>query len=328
MPNRTGMSGYKRIDVDSLPKLKTYGIRRIAVAIGVFDGVHLGHQLLLNVLKKMAAKINAVPVVLTFFPHPREVLKPREPLLLLISQDKKIDLLHSFGIKAVVTFPFTKDFAMLPPEDFLENCLLTEDVELCGICVGEKWRFGTEGGGDIRTIANFAEKRGISFEAVPEHKIDGRIVSSTAVRHAVSGGLLGIAAKLLGRNHSLKGIVEYGENIAAKVLDCPTANISVTHGILPPNGVYAGYSIFDGKKYKAALSVGTAPSFRHKNQSKILIEAHLFDFSGELHGKELEVEFVIYLREERVFSSVEHLKEQISKDLKEIKHLLDMEKTE
>ena len=122
--------------------------------------------------------------------------------------------------------------------------------------------------------------------------------------------------------------MEYGENIAAKVLDCPTANISVTHGILPPNGVYAGHAIFGGKKYRAALSVGTAPSFRHKNQSKILIEAHLFDFSGELHGKELEVEFVKYLREERVFSSVEHLKEQISKDLKEIKHLLDMEKTE
>ncbi len=314
-----------KIDLSSIEKLKEYGIIRIAVAIGVFDGVHLGHRHLLNVLKKMSREADALPVVLTFFPHPREVLKPKEPLLLLLSQGKKIELLHSLGIKAVVTFPFTKDFSMLEPDCFLEKCLLADGIDLAGICVGEKWKFGAGGNGNIGKIENFAKIRDIRFESVHEFEIDGKIVSSTSIRRAISGGLIEVAAKLLGRKHSLSGIVEYGENIASTVLECPTANISVEHGIIPPKGVYAGFAILNNKRYKAAISVGTAPSVKHRNNDKLLIEAHLFDFTKEIHGKEIEVEFYKYIREERVFPSIELLKEQIKTDLMEIRTILDKE---
>lgn len=316
------MGQMKYINVNSIGDLKNHGIHKVAVAIGVFDGIHLGHQHLLDELKKMSSRLNVCPVVLTFHPHPREVLKPNEPLFLLISQEKKIELLHSFGIKAVVTSPFTKEFASLSAEKFLSSCLISSDVPLRGICVGEKWRFGEGGSGNIETIAMFAKKKQIDFKPVKEFHIDGQVVSSSSIRRAVSGGLLDQAAKMLGRHYSLSGTVEHGENIAARVLECPTANIAVSHGIIPPKGVYAGYAVFGGKRYPAAISIGTAPTFKHGNPLKLLIEAHLFDFSGILYGKNLEIELVKYVREERYFSSAEELKKQIQNDLSGINKLL------
>lgn len=313
----------KHINVSSIDDLKKHGISKAVVAIGVFDGLHLGHRHLLDELKKLSSRLEACPVVLTFHPHPREILKPNESLLLLISHEKKIELIHNFGIKAVVTFPFTREFASLPASDFLSSCLLSKAVKLCGICVGEKWRFGRGGGGDILTIGDFAGKHGIEFKAVEEFKIGGQVVSSSSIRRAVTGGLLDQAAKMLGRHYSLSGTVEHGENLATRALECPTANIAVSHGIIPPKGVYAGFAWLEGKSYPAAISIGTAPTFKYGNPLKILIEAHLFDFNSDAYGKKLEVELVKYVREERCFSSVEDLKKQIHDDLKEIRRILD-----
>ncbi len=310
-----------RIDVNSISKLKEHGIKKAVVAIGVFDGVHIGHRHLLERLKSMAEKSSAVPVVLTFFPHPRQVLKPNENLLLLVSHPKKIELLHSAGIKAVVTFPFTKEFASLPASEFLETCLFDKNVEILGICVGQKWKFGNGGTGDVNLLANFARNQGMLFDPVEEYAINGETVSSSAIRRAISAGFLDKASLFLTRNHSLQGTVEHGYNIGAKVLNCPTANISVMSGILPPNGVYAGYAILNTRKYNAALSIGTAPTFGHIK--KTLIEAHIFDFSREIYGQELEIEFVKHVREEKVFTSVDILKKQIELDLNEIRGILE-----
>lgn len=315
------------INVSSLESLAQHGIKRISVAIGVFDGVHAGHQLLLKELVKIARETDSIPAVLTFYPHPRQVLYPNEPLLLLVSQEKKIELINSFGIKTVITFPFTKEFAESDAETFLRDCLYSPDVKLCGICVGGKWRFGTGGKGNINTLDSFSEKENIRFSAVDELSLKGHPVSSTAIRRAVTGGLLETARQMLGRPYSLTGKVEHGDNIGAKVLDCPTANISVSHGIIPPKGVYAGYAVFNGDRYPSAISVGTAPTFKHKDPERLLIEAHIMGgFDGMIYNRNLEIEFIEYLRPERCFSSVETLKGQIKDDIEKIGEILKREK--
>ncbi len=315
------------MNVSSLESLAQHGIRRVSVAIGVFDGVHTGHQLLLNELIKIARETESTPAVLTFYPHPRQVLFPDEPLLLLVSQEKKIELINSFGIKTVITFPFTREFADSDAETFLKDCLYSPDVKLCGICVGAKWRFGAGGKGNINTLDSFSKKENIRFSAVEELFLKGHPVSSTAIRRAVTGGLLETARQMLGRPYSLTGKVEHGENIGTSVLACPTANLSVSHGIIPPKGVYAGYAVLNGVRHPSAISVGTAPTFKHKDPDKLLIEAHIMDgFDGSLYGKNLEIEFIEYLRSERCFPSVEILKEQIKDDIGKIREILKREK--
>jgi riboflavin kinase/FMN adenylyltransferase len=315
------------INVSSLESLAQHGIRRVSVAIGVFDGVHTGHQLLLGELVKIARETDSTPAVLTFFPHPRQVLYPNDPLLLLVSQGKKIELINAFGIKTVITFPFTREFAESDAETFLRDCLYSPDVKLCGICVGKKWRFGAGGKGNIDTLNSFSKKEKIRFSAVEELFLKGQPVSSTAIRRAVTGGLLETARQMLGRPYSLVGKVEHGENIGGRVLDCPTANISVTHGIIPPKGVYAGYAVLKGVRYPSAISIGTAPTFKHRDPEKLLIEAHIMDgFKGSIYDKDLEVEFIEYLRPERCYSSIEILKEQIKDDIGKIMEILKREK--
>ncbi|OGV60400.1 MAG: riboflavin biosynthesis protein RibF [Lentisphaerae bacterium GWF2_50_93] len=310
-----------------MESLVQHGIKRVSVAIGVFDGVHLGHQQLLKELLKIARETDSVPAVLTFYPHPRQVLNPKEPPLLIVSQEKKIQIINEFGIRTVITFPFTREFANDDAETFLQDCLYSPDVKLCGICVGKKWRFGAGGKGNIHTLDKFANNQGIRFSAVEELLMDGHPVSSTSIRRAVTGGLLDAANKMLGRPYSLSGKVEHGENIGTKVLDCPTANLSVSHGIIPPRGVYAGYAVFGGARYPAAISIGTAPTFKHKNPSNLLIEAHLMDgFAEMIYGRPLEIEFLKYIRAELCFSSVETLKWQIKSDIEKIREILKKEK--
>ncbi|MFA6569141.1 MAG: riboflavin biosynthesis protein RibF [Victivallales bacterium] len=315
------------INVSSLESLAQHGIGRVSVAIGVFDGVHTGHRLLLGELVRIARETGSIPAVLTFYPHPRQVLYPDEPLLLLVSQEKKIELINSFGIKTVITFPFTKEFAEADAETFLGDCLYSPDVKLCGICVGRKWRFGAGGKGNINTLDSFSKKENIRFSAVEELSLKGHLVSSTAIRRAVTGGLLETAMQMLGRPYSLVGKVGHGESIGAKVLDCPTANLSVSHGVIPPKGVYAGYAVFNGVRYPSAISIGTAPTFKHRDPERLLIEAHIMDgFDGSIYDRNLEIEFVEYLRPERCFSSVETLKGQIKEDIGKIRGILKREK--
>lgn len=310
------------INVNSLDALANHGLKKISVAFGVFDGVHLGHQHLINRLIAMSKKTGADSVVITFFPHPREILAPDEPILLLVSRNKKIKLLAELGVKAVVTLPFTEDFSALNAEIFLDDCLFAPGVEITGICVGSDWRFGKNGEGSIETIKHYADVHHFEFDPVDELVIDGVTVSSTAIRRAVSGGLLNEAKKMLGRNYSLSGVVVSGDAIGSSMLECPTANISVSHGIIPPNGVYAGYALCDGERYPAAISVGTSPTFAGKKRCSSDIEIHLLNFSGNLYGRELETEFVEYIREERCYPSGEALKKQVMEDIEKIRNIL------
>ncbi len=307
--------------MSSLDALASHGIDNAVIAIGVFDGVHRGHQLLLSRLREMAEAENATPVAFTFYPHPKQVLNPSAPPELLVSPEKKVELLHDYGMKAVVTMPFTKSFASLEPDEFIRECLITSRVNLRGICVGRQWRFGAKGRGNVEVLEKFAENGHFAFAAVDEFTINGKEVSSTAIRRAISSGRLHDAEQMLGRPYCLQGTVAHGYKVAGKELECPTANLEFRWGVIPPHGVYAGRAIVEGKSHASAVAVGVSPTFQgHRKGPRV--EVHLFDFSGDIYGNELQIEFIEYLREERCYSSPEALKTQIGKDIGQIRKIL------
>jgi riboflavin kinase/FMN adenylyltransferase len=315
--NRRGEN--KIITVSSLDALANYKIKRVSIAFGVFDGIHLGHQKIIKNLIKMSKETDSAPVIVTFFPHPRAVLHPDEPPLQLISRKKKIKLLKEAGVAAVVTMPFTLEFASLEPNIFLHNCLFAPGIEITGICVGSKWRFGAKAAGTVESLKKYSSTHGFKLNAVKEVILNNQTVSSTAIRRLVSSGLLNDAFEMLGRNYSVTGTVIHGTSIASTDLSCPTANITVKNGIIPPHGVYAGIGKFSGDSYPAAISIGVSPTFADKHRKAEDIEVHLIDFKGNLYGEIMEVEFLEYIREERCFQNAESLKIQIENDIEKIR---------
>ena len=312
------MTKNKQLNVSSLGELVENGIKRVSVAIGVFDGVHRGHQLLLEELVEMAKKNNSTPVAMTFYPHPRAVLNPQNPPPLLIPPSKRINLLHDYGMQAVATLSFTKSFAEQSPENFIKSCLHSPDVKICGLCVGRDWRFGAKGVGKIDLLEKMSKKDIFDFAAVKEFIRNGEIVSSTSIRRAISSGKLGDAAEMLGRHYSLTGIVEKGHHDATEDLDHPTANLDIQYGVLPPCGVYAAKAFVNGRIRVAAVNIGLSPTYKRLGKSKIRIEAHFIDFSDDIYGQTVEIELLKYLREERCFVSPSELKKQIEIDLQQI----------
>jgi riboflavin kinase/FMN adenylyltransferase len=313
----------KIINVSSLADLSGYNIRRIVIAIGVFDGVHCGHQLLLSKLIEMAQQKQANPVALTFYPHPREVIGRRPAPKLLIPPEKKVDLLHHYGVNAVVTVPFTREFSAMPPDQFIHNCLQAENIELCGICVGSDWRFGVNGTGNIKNLEDFATQGHFDFNSVGELARDGEMISSTLIRRAIAAGLLDRAEAMLGWRYSLTGIVEKGHNIATGELLCPTANLNLKHGVLPPDGVYAARAFLTGQEYAGAVNIGISPTYNRLSDRHRRIEVHLIDFNEDIYGQQLELELVSYLRAERSYPSYLELKTQIAKDIEMVREKLE-----
>jgi riboflavin kinase/FMN adenylyltransferase len=312
------------IHATSLEALSNHGFDKVVLAIGVFDGVHKGHQSILARLREMAGRLSARPVALTFHPHPRSVLRLGEPILLLTSPERKMELLAAEGVEAVVRFPFSKEFAELSAEDFLEDCLLAPDVEVKGVCVGSKWRFGHQGKGDRRTLEKYAKAHGFEFHPVEELVLDGTLVSSTAIRRAVAGGRLEDAAKMLGRRHAVSGKVVEGDSIGRSVLETPTANLLVSNEILPPPGVYACLASMEGVSgsHPAAVFIGDSPTFRNSKRHRADLEAHIIDFEGDLRGRKMLVEFVERIRETRSFPLPKDLKTEMEKDVGKTREII------
>jgi len=310
------------IDVPSLDALTEHGIKDACVAIGVFDGVHRGHQLLIKNLLAMSDKHHCTPAALTFFPHPREVINPENPPPLLMPPFKKVELLHHYGIKAVVTIPFSREFSAQTPEEFIKNCLHSSRVKIRGICVCSKWRFGAGGSGDSSVLHSFADRGHFDFETVDELVMGDSIVSSTSIRRAISAGLLAQAGEMLGRPYSLCGIVEKGYHVAGPELAHPTANLKITYGVLPPDGVYAASAIVGDRRYPAAVNIGVSPTYNRPDDKSRRLEVHIIDFDRDLYGASIEVELIQYLREERCFLNSAMLKSQIIKDVEDIKQII------
>lgn len=292
--------------------------RKLTLGIGVFDGVHLGHRRIIDDVCELARKTGAVPAAMTFDPHPRAVLRPDEPPLLLVPLKERVRLLREAGAELVWVARFTPEFANLEPEQFLDRLLSCPEIRLTGVCVGEQWRFGRGGAGDGAVLAAYAGKHKFTFHACPELELDGETVSSSAIRRAVSAGRLDRAAEMLGRPYRLTGTVERGYHAAGERLNCPTANLAFSAGVLPPDGVYAAAAFHDGNSYPAAVNIGFGPTFGWENPRR-RVEVHLLDFEGNLYGAELGIEFLRHLREERTFSDPEALRRQIEGDILRIR---------
>lgn len=290
----------------------------LALAIGVFDGVHLGHRKLLDRVRDIAGELDAMPVALTFDPHPRAVLFPSAPPVLLQDLAGRIRLLKEANMARTAVVDFTLDFAATPPEDFLD--LLFEQVpNLAAVGVGSNWRFGRNGSGNVALLAEYAAKRHFKLAAVDELVIDNEVVSASRIRRLIAGGKLNEAEKLLGYRYTLNGKVANGYGIAGTKLNCPTANIVPQAGVLPPDGVYSGIVTVEGRSYGAAVNIGVAPTYNRSADQCRRIEAHLLDFSGNLYGRSVSLALGEYLRSEQCFASEEALKKQIACDVEKIR---------
>ncbi len=291
-----------------------------AVAVGVFDGVHLGHRKLLRELRLRAEEKNAVLAALTFVPHPRQVLGGDPGRVhLLIPVEERVRLLHEAGADIVLALNFTPEFSRLAPEDFLEKIFQPEKGRIAAIGVGANWRFGFRGAGNVELLEKWGRQCAVNCVAVPEMKIDGEVVSSSAVRRAVGAGNLELAIRMLGRPYALCGVISGGFEVAGKVLKHPTANILVKDGILPPDGVYAASIEVEGlgRAFPAAVNIGVSPTFAYGG-AKRRVEAHILGFSGDIYSRRARLCPLHYLRPERAFPDPEALKKQIEKDIDEI----------
>ena len=283
----------------------------MVLGLGVFDGVHLGHRKIIRELLEMGERTAALPVAVTFIPHPREILGVTPLPRLLMPPEERCRRLREAGAEGIGVIDFSRRLADTPSAEFIVE-LLGNAPSVRGICVGSRWRFGRGGSGNTAFLAAELKRRGIAFSAVPELRMNGVIVSSSGIREAVAAGKLDAAEAMLGTPPCLYGEVEKGFGIAERELHAPTANIRVDFGILPPDGVYAGLAEVDGRKFAAVTNIGFAPTFGGTNERRV--ECHLIGFSGNLYRRRIAVELAAKLRGERKFASVSELAKQIAAD--------------
>ena len=292
------------------------------VTIGMFDGVHLGHQSLLDAVKQAAEKINGEPVVISFEPHPRIVLtKNSDSLRFLTSLDEKIALIKKAGIKHLVVLPFTKEFSALTACEFVEQ-ILVKEFNTRHLVVGFDHRFGRRGDEGEDTVSECAAKFGFSIERIGAYIKDGISVSSTNVRNLIKEGDLQKANELLGYDYFLKGKVIDGLRIG-RSMGYPTANLKpdYSYKLIPCDGVYAGEVSYEGKIYKSMLYIGTRPTLK-EGGGKRSIEANLFDFEGDMYGKAMTIYFRHRLRGDLKFANKQLLREQIDRDKEDTLRIL------
>lgn len=282
------------------------------ITMGTFDGVHIGHQTIINRLNELAHERGGESVLLTFHPHPRLVLNPADTdLQLLNTLDEKIHWLEHFGLDNLVIAHFSKSFSQTSPKDYIQYVLVDKfNPEV--VVIGYDHHFGKDRTGGLEEMQQFSEVFGYRVIEIPKQLVDDLSVSSTKVRQAVSAGELTVATKLLGHPYSLSGKVVTGHGVGVK-LGYPTANLLVEdpNKLVPGTGIYATYVVADTKRYQGMLYIGERPTFHGK---EIAIEVNLFDYEGNLYGKNLHLEIVADLRRDQHFDSSEALIAQIAKD--------------
>ncbi len=288
------------------------------VTIGSFDGVHLGHQRLLSEFVAEAREADAPAVVITFYPHPAEVLgKVHEPFY-LSTPEEKAALMAELGVDVVVTHPFNRDVARLSAEEFMER--LRRHLGLRRLWVGYDFALGRNREGDIPTLRQIGERMGYTLVVFPPYAVEGEIVSSSRIRRALADGDVEKAARLLGRLYAVPGEVVRGDG-RGRGLGFPTANLAVWEKrMVPASGVYAAFARAGDKVYPAVVNIGVRPTFEERAAPRI--EAHLIGYSGNLYGEKLALEFVKRLRAERKFPSAEALRAQIERDVAQAKEIL------
>jgi len=286
--------------------------RGSVLAIGNFDGIHLGHQAILRSVVERAHQLHAVPTALTFDPPPLKVLRPESAPLRLSTNAQRMDWFDFVGLEAAVVLPFTQDLAKLAPQEFVEQ-ILVRDLHVRAVLVGENFRFGHKQAGDVHLLRELGREHGFEVIIVPPVADHGEVVSSTIVRRKIAAGDVTHAARLLGRPFVLTGEVVTGTGTGRR-FTFPTLNLAPEQELLPARGVYITRTQLDAdpRRYRSVTNIGVRPTF---NGSALGVETHLLDFQGEAAPKRIAVQFWKRLREEKKFNGPEELRAQIARDI-------------
>ncbi len=294
------------------------GWGRSVITIGMYDGVHRGHQYLLEAAVSRAHACDLSSVAVTFDPHPSEVVRPGSHPPILTSVGRKAELMAGLGVDALCVIPFTLDFSRLGPDEFVHSVLVA-GLHAATVVVGENFRFGHKAQGSVDTLRELGERFGFQTEVVGIQRADDVPLSSTYIRACVAAGDMAAAATALGRPHQVEGIVVRGER-RGRELGYPTANVECpVHTAIPADGVYAGWLIRDGKPLPAAISVGTNPTFSGVQRR---VEAFVLEFTDDLYGEHVAVEFVTRLRGMERFDKVEDLVSAMDGDVTRTREIL------
>ncbi|MFE0590344.1 bifunctional riboflavin kinase/FAD synthetase [Micromonospora echinospora] len=289
------------------------GWGRSVVTIGVFDGVHRGHQATIGHAVARARELGVRSVVVTFDPHPAEVVRPGSHPAVLTEAGRKAELVESLGADVLCVVPFTPEFSRLPAEEFVHD-ILVENLHAALVVVGENFRFGHRAAGDVALLERLGRTFGFGVEGAPLVASDGTVFSSTYIRACVDAGDVVAAATALGRPHRLEGVVVRGDQ-RGRELGFPTANLLChRYAAVPADGIYAARLVRRGgaEPLAAAVSIGTNPTFSGRERR---VEAYALDFTGDLYGERLALDFVAHLREQRRYDTIEPLIAQMNEDV-------------
>lgn len=296
------------------------GPKKVCLAIGFFDGVHLGHQQIIRQTVADAESHEALAVVVTFDRHPNTVVAPERVPPLIYSLPQKLRAIASTGADTTLLLHFDEQFSRQTGEEFVHR-LMREFGHLTSICVGSEFTFGHRRSGNVGLLKRLGAEFKFTMHGLAAVSLDGEVVSSTRIREIIRAGQLDLASQMLGRPYALGGSVIKGDGLGRK-LGFPTANIDITGRVLPPNGVYAAHAYDDGGTHRAVLNIGVRPTIQD-TMPEVRAEAHLLGFKSDLYGKELELSFVEKLRDEQKFPSVDALKAQIKSDIDRATRLFD-----
>lgn len=296
-------------------------LEKAIVTTGTFDGVHYGHQKIINRLHELAKQYDGESVIITFFPHPRLVLFPEDNDLKLINTlDEKIELLEKSGIDHLLIIPFTKEFSRLSSLEFIQQ-ILVDKIGTKKLVIGYDHHFGKNREGSFEHLKHYSTEYGFDVEEIPEQDINDVAVSSTKIRNAILEGNVTVANNYLGYKFNLRGIVKKGDQIG-RTLGFPTANISLaeSYKIIPADGIYAVNVFLNNQKLQGMLYIGDRPTVNGKSK---VIEVNIFDFSSDVYDQELKVEFLQYIRGDKHFNSLDELKIALAKDEADVRKILN-----
>ena len=296
------------------------------ITIGNFDGVHLGHQAIVRVATEQARMLGAEPVAFTFRPHPQSVLRPDRAPALLLTYDEKRETVLSLGISRVVEQPFDLAFSKTTPQEFFNGTLLGK-LGARAVVVGYDFTFGKERSGHLQILQELCDSSGVQLTVVAPQRVEQEVVSSSVIRLLLQQGQVGEAARLMGRPFFYRGLVQKGDR-RGRTIGFPTANLALGDKLILPHGVYASWSTLDGIRIPSVTNIGTRPTFQSgggPGNNLAGAETHLLSGShapDSLYGRELSVEFVSRLREERKFAGIAELSAQIAEDVRKARQIL------
>lgn len=293
--------------------------QRLVMAVGNFDGLHLGHQAVIGRAVEVARQREYTSAVLTFQQHPRSVLQPDNPPQLLLPPGDKIRRIEQMGVEVLIHLPFTPALALLSPEEFIGH-ILCEELNLSQIVVGEDFRFGKDRRGTSDLLNQLGEKLNFQVIVIPPVRIGDQVVSSTFIRQLLKQGQVREASVFLNRDYEVVGKVIPGD-ARGRQLGFPTANLEVDNELIPREGVYAAWVVFEGKRHAGMVNIGCRPTFAG---SFSLLEVHLIDLEADLYGKTLNVHFVERLRSEKAFPDAAALRRQLEEDRLQVLEILGM----